>query len=167
MAMCSDLADMMGGEVGAESLKGVGSSFWFSVTVDKVIESSAPEPSPDKYPRKNQPIMVVTENPDRAAEIMLLVKSLGFVAQLQDDRSEFGDRLRESSCGLVLLDGEPPQLLATMAAWHPDGTASQVPVVGVPEDGEGCLDRQPMGDLILEWMGEEEDVAVEVGLVHA
>ena len=165
LAMCSDLAEMMGGTVGAESEKGVGSSFWFSVTVDKVTDVATPTPRPDERSRKSQPIMVVTEDPDRAVEVMLEVKQLGFVSQLQDDRAEFGDRLRESSCGLVLLDGEPPQLIATLAAWHPDGTASQVPVVGIPINSDGSLDRQRLGGLVLDWMGEEEDITAEHGSV--
>jgi len=52
LCICKSLVEAMGGELGVESIQGVGSEFWFTVELGRVpVDASRPVTSPDQLPR--------------------------------------------------------------------------------------------------------------------
>ena len=80
----------------------------------------------------------------------------GFSSRVEDSKAHLVELLQETSFGMVLLDGEKPELIATMAAWGSGESIRQVPVVGLPRCTDGSLDEPRLRALVQEWMGEEE-----------
>jgi hypothetical protein len=156
LATGRELAEMMGGTVGIESSEGKGSQLWFTVVFDKsTANSGSPQPERSDRVQSALPVMAVTQNPDRAAEILSELTSAGLTVQMEDNRSKFAEVLQESACGLVLLDGERPELVATMATWI-EGAARQIPVIGIPNRDDGSVDRQRLLSLVYDWLDEDE-----------
>jgi signal transduction histidine kinase len=160
LATCRDLAELMGGTVGVRTSDGQGSAFWFTVTVGKHVSSGNEIDGADVVPSTTRelPIMVFTDDPDLSAQVLMELSKAGFAAEFEQIRGNLTESLQRSQCGMVLLDGERPDLVAMMASWRPDGEAMQIPAVGIPKHSDGTLHRPYLSSLIHEWMGEEERI---------
>ena len=168
LAMCRDLAEMMGGTVGVESTPGKGSSFWFTVTVDKDLRSTQEKKLVRKSAVRDLPIMIVTDDPDLSMQILLELTNSGFACWIEDSTTNLTSKLHDAApCGMVLIDGERPELIATMATWHDDGSARNIPVVGIPRASDRTLHRPFLLRLVHEWMGEEEEIDAPSDCVDA
>jgi two-component system, sensor histidine kinase and response regulator len=61
LSICKQLAESMGGEVGATSTPGKGSTFWFRVEMEAVITQPLENPLPDSFFGKD--VLLLTRNP--------------------------------------------------------------------------------------------------------
>jgi signal transduction histidine kinase/DNA-binding response OmpR family regulator/HPt (histidine-containing phosphotransfer) domain-containing protein len=57
------LVEMMGGKIAVESGRGMGSTFWFDLTLEKYVSAESPTPRSD-VPLKNLMVLVVDDNQD-------------------------------------------------------------------------------------------------------
>lgn len=110
LAICKSLAELMGGEVGVQSQRGVGSSFWFTVPVQRSGPEKVLQP-PSKL--RGSRVLVVDDNPSAAAVLAEMLQSMGFVVQQTHSGPEALAALWQASTqaqafALVLLDWQMP-----------------------------------------------------------
>lgn len=112
------IAQMMGGEAGATSEPGQGSTFWFTAHLLKGPVQSAPpvaprpEPAEDTLQREHagQRVLVVEDEPVNREITAYILQGAGLVVEMAEDGHAGLQCLAEASFDLVLMDVQMPQL---------------------------------------------------------
>jgi len=112
------LAKLMGGEVGAQSTQGVGSTFWFTVTLKKgsVSETFAErEPEHDaeqliQQYHSNRRILVVDDDPMNLEVAQIFLEASGLVVEIAEDGERGVHKARENNYALIIMDMQMPKL---------------------------------------------------------
>jgi signal transduction histidine kinase/CheY-like chemotaxis protein len=76
LAICRQLVQLMGGQMGVESVSGKGSNFWFELPLPLSHEALPPEEIPAN--RKSTRVLVVDDNDMSRVALLELVKAAGF-----------------------------------------------------------------------------------------
>ena len=110
LAISKSLAELMGGEVGAHSEYGKGSTFWVTVPLLIGAPARALQPPPDLRGRR---VLVVDDNHTAAAVLDDMLTAMGFEVEQAHSGTEALERLRRSldeprPFGLLLLDWRMP-----------------------------------------------------------
>jgi signal transduction histidine kinase/ActR/RegA family two-component response regulator len=148
------IAQMMGGEAGASSEPGLGSTFWFTAHLLKGSVQSAPpvaprpEPAEDTLQREHagQRVLVVEDEPVNREITAYILQGAGLVVEMAEDGHAGLRKLEEASFDIVLMDVQMPQLdglEATRRLRQRPGLAT-LPVVALTanafaEDRAACL----------------------------
>ncbi|MFI8615658.1 PAS domain S-box protein [Acidovorax sp. NPDC077693] len=120
LAICKSLAELMGGEVGAESTFGKGSTFWVSLPLERGAPARVLLPPPDLRGRR---VLVVDDNQTAATVLSDMLLAMGFEVDQAHSGLEALERLRESMAqrrpfGLLLLDWHMPGMDGVELAGH-------------------------------------------------
>jgi PAS domain S-box-containing protein len=120
LAICKRLANLMGGEIGTTSTLGQGSTFWFTVLLEKQEPSAAQplpvSPPPLRAPAKESPnacairILLVEDDPIAQNMMPKLLKDYGYQVDVAFDGKEALQVLRENDYALVLMDCMMPEM---------------------------------------------------------
>jgi two-component system sensor histidine kinase/response regulator len=124
LAITRGLAQLMGGETGAESVPGHGSTFWFTARLRRVAASSITSDAALREMRRaggqsglatpsgtfTGRILLVEDNPTNQFVLLKLLRDLGVQADLAENGREAVDRLTEQSYDLVLMDLQMPEM---------------------------------------------------------
>jgi two-component system sensor histidine kinase/response regulator len=118
LAICKQLVDMMGGEIGVRSLLGSGSTFWFTVPLEKQLQVEAHDPE-----LAGKKLLVVSGSALRRAAVRSLAQSWGAHCDEAETAAEALSWLnkaeggisqnsgeREKSWDVVLVDLQMPEL---------------------------------------------------------
>ncbi len=122
LAICRQLTELMGGEIGVESIVGTGSTFWFTVRLDKQTSShQTPEVSrgtvnhdsmakPAKPAKQGVRILLAEDHVTNQQIAMIMLNKLGYKADVVADGLEAVRALELINYDLVLMDSLMPEM---------------------------------------------------------
>ena len=138
LSICKKLTDLMGGDIGVESVYGKGSTFWFTLP----FELSGPRL---ENPYKNQPAVEVNYSGKKAlvAEDNLInqkivsfqLRRMGFEVELTDNGQAALEKFASMDFDLVILDIQMPildgYLVAKAIRQQEKGTSAHLPIIAL------------------------------------
>ena len=138
LSICKKLTDLMGGDIGVESVYGKGSTFWFTLP----FELSGPRL---ENPYKNQPAVEVNYSGKKAlvAEDNLInqkivsfqLRRMGFEVELTDNGQAALEKFASMDFDLVILDIQMPILdgyqVAKAIRQQEKGTSAHLPIIAL------------------------------------
>jgi PAS domain S-box-containing protein len=181
LAISRRLVQMMGGEIGVESIPGAGSTFWFTVWLGKSSDAVLPVPTftgktaderlLDEYAGTR--ILLAEDEPINQEVSRGLLEDAGLVVDLADDGLQALELAKQNTYALILMDMQMPHLNgieATMAIRALPAYA-QTPILAMTanafdEDRQRCIDAgmndhigKPVDpdrlyETLLQWLGK-------------
>jgi PAS domain S-box-containing protein len=153
LAITRKLAELMGGEAGATSTLGVGSTFWFTV---RLRTDWQPADTPDPTPQDKAEAALATRLPghsilvvdddalNREVALMLLAEVGGEQADVAEDGLQAVDALRTRDYDLVLMDMQMPHMDGLEATRQLRRMGKRMPILAMTanafaEDRARCL----------------------------
>jgi len=114
LAICRQLVLQMRGDIGVESEPGVGSTFWFTVEVEKQSASSPIEVEMPEMERRtiagNPRVLIAEDNVINQRVAAHHVHQLGYLADTVADGNEVLEALSRIPYDIILMDCHMPQL---------------------------------------------------------
>ena len=154
LALVRRLAALMGGEVGARSTPGTGSTFWFTARLTKAAPQDAGEATPaapldSLQMLREQPagrrVLLVEDEPVNRMIAELLLTDAGLVVDLAEDGERAVCLAGEHDYDLILMDVQMPRMNGLDATRTiRNRLASSVPILAVTgnafeQDRQQCL----------------------------
>ncbi len=117
LAITRRIAELMGGEVGADSTPGVGSTFWFTVKLKKSTEVVAP-PATDNVDAETRiqqrysgsRILVVDDEPVNREIAQMQLEAVDLVVDTAEDGAQAVTLAQETRYAAIFMDMQMPKL---------------------------------------------------------
>jgi CheY-like chemotaxis protein len=155
LAISKRLAQLMGGAVGVESAAGHGSTFWFTVRLEKTTDAALPAPTFAPHTAEAQlktqfagtRVLLAEDEPINQEVSRGLLEDVGLAVDLAEDGAEALAMAQLSLYSLILMDMQMPNLNgvdATKAIRALPGYAT-TPILAMTanafdEDRQVCID---------------------------
>ncbi len=170
LSITKRLASLMGGEVGAESELGKGSTFWLTVRLKKIerrenLERASSEVPAEDVLRNNHSgkiVLVADDEPINREIAEILLGSAGVVVHLANDGEEAIELAKQISYSVIFMDMQMPRVngLEATKAIHALEKHNKTPIIAVTanathKDKKMCLEFG-MSDFITKPFSPEE-----------
>jgi signal transduction histidine kinase/CheY-like chemotaxis protein len=113
LAIVSQLVEIMGGDLGVDSVEGEGSAFWFTANFQYTGEAADIVEKPvtgNESLRFNAKVLLVEDNPINQMVAQKMLEKVGLKAILANNGVEALKLLNEQSFDLVLMDCQMPEM---------------------------------------------------------
>jgi len=119
LAICKQLAELMGGSIGAESTEGHGSTFWFTVVMEKPtkaplrlegVEAPFTREGRGSLCANGIRILLTEDDPNAQKIVPKLLKKYGYQVEVAGDGKEALLALETNDYALVLMDCMMPEM---------------------------------------------------------
>ena len=120
LTISRELVRLLGGEMGVESEKGVGSRFWFSLPYELDAAQSVPDANANKTGKTiakeeawlgpDLKILVAEDNPVNQKVIRMQLKKIGLRADYAENGKEAVRAVEETCYDLILMDCQMPEM---------------------------------------------------------
>jgi CheY-like chemotaxis protein len=144
---------MMGGDIHVESESGKGACFWFTIKVLPACDPAFAEDAPVTHSqpltniKKSARVLLVEDNGINQKVALLMLRTLGYDAELASNGREAMSAVTSQHYDLVLMDCQMPELdgfEATRQIRSSAAQGAQIPIVAMTanafaEDREACL----------------------------
>ena len=183
LAISKRLAQMMGGSMGVESTLGQGSTFWFTVRLDKADNTVLPETvsvteSTESRLRRRfsgARVLLVEDEPINQEVSRHLLEEVGLLVDLAQDGLQALEMTRQNRYALIMMDIQMPNLNgidATLVIRRMPEHA-KIPILAMTanaydEDRKACIeagmndhlskpvDPEALFKTLLKWLGRQE-----------
>jgi len=112
LAISKQLVELMGGTIGLKSSPGQGSTFWFTLPLQKRSRSFQPEKTPllprIAMPAQKARILVAEDNRINRIVAVRQLEKLGYVAETAVNGRDVLRRLKKETYDLILMDCQMP-----------------------------------------------------------
>jgi PAS domain S-box-containing protein len=155
LAITRHLAMLMGGEAGAESLPGAGSTFWFTVRLNLgeaavAVESAVPAEDAEVVLRRDHAgtrVLLAEDEPVNQEIARLMLGEVGIDLEVAEDGVEAVAMARQNDYAMILMDMQMPHLdgLGATREIRKLAKGRTIPIVAMTanafaEDRERCFD---------------------------
>lgn len=110
LAICKRLVEAMGGEIGAESRPGEGSTFWFEVSLPLAEAQGSRPVAVVMAPERSARILVADDAPANRELVTAILKNLGAEVEVACDGVEALASVQVATYDLVLMDMHMPEM---------------------------------------------------------
>ena len=180
LAISRRIVELMGGEIGLESIPGQGSTFWFVVPFAPSKKPLPPAPAEasvaaDRGVREGR-VLIADDNDVNLMVTTSIVESLGYRVTAVENGLEVLDSLSRERFDIVLMDCQMPQLDGYKATQrirqgrtHPDIPIIALTASAMKEDLERCVASgmndyiskpyhpQDLEKILLRWLPADSD----------
>jgi CheY-like chemotaxis protein/HPt (histidine-containing phosphotransfer) domain-containing protein len=188
LAISKQLAELMGGEIGVESVEGQGSEFWFTARLGKQTQGAQAESRPPGNLRGEEMgvtarILLAEDNITNQQVALGILKKLGLRADAVANGAEAVKALESIPYDLVLMDVQMPVMDGIEATRQIRSPQSAVPNRGIPiiamtahamqRDREHCLEAgmngyvskpvspQALAEVLARWLPKKSPVVFD------
>ncbi|MBC8165371.1 MAG: response regulator [Bryobacteraceae bacterium] len=149
LTMCKMFVELMGGQIGFESVPERGSTFWFTVQVEKSNAPPQLAPSGTSAARRSERLLLVEDNLVNQKIAMRLLERLGYRVDLAMNGLEAVEAVQRVPYDLILMDCQMPEMDGYQAAAEirrlESTKGGRVPILALtanamPGDRERCLE---------------------------